>query len=81
MANMYPPEVIAAAKRVSSILTSGCDRCEMDDLDLLHSNALMTIGPVEHASDTLEEGDTAYFFNEAGDRLVAEIQGSDKGNQ
>jgi hypothetical protein len=73
---MYSLEVITAAKRVSDTFANGCDRCDLDDLDLLEANGLMTQGIVEEPSDTLEEGDTAWFFNTVGAQLVGAIQGA-----
>ena len=77
---MYSLDVIAAAKRVSDIFADGCDRCDFADLDLLHYEGLMTIGRVEHASDTLQEGDKAYFFNQAGEALVNSLKGGYDGD-
>ena len=74
---MYSLDVIAAAKRVSDTFADGRDRCELADLDLLHYEGLMTIGRVDHASDTLQEGDEAYFFNEAGEALVTSLKGGE----
>jgi hypothetical protein len=74
----YPIEVISAASRVGAIFADGCDRCDIDDLEALQSAGLMTVQPVEQLSDTLEIGDEAWFFNAAGDALVAAIRGNDK---
>jgi hypothetical protein len=66
----YSLQVIAATRRVSAIFSEGCDRCDIDDLDLLEASGLMVQGVIEQPSDTLEEGDTAWFFNADGDALV-----------
>ena len=71
----YSTTVIAAARRVSDVFASGCDRCDMADLDLLESEGLMDQRLVEHPSDTLEIGDYAWFFNDQGDQLLKAIRG------
>ena len=70
----YSLPVIAATKRVSTIFSQGCDRCNIDDLDLLEASGLMYQGVIEQPSDTLEEGDTAWFFNADGDALVSALK-------
>ena len=70
----YSLPVIAATKRVSTIFAQGCDRCDIDDLDLLEANGLMVQGVIEQPSDTLEEGDTAWFFNADGEALVLALK-------
>jgi len=74
----YSLPVIAATKRVSTIFAEGCDRCDITDLELLETNGLMDRGVVEQPSDTLEEGDTAWFFNANGDALVAALRESEE---
>ena len=71
----FSADIIAAARRVSDIFASGCARCDMSDLDLLESAGLMDQRFVEEPSDTLEIGDTAWFFNDRGDALVSAIKG------
>lgn len=77
----YSVETIAAASRVAKILDSGCDRCDWADLDLLHTEGLMTKRrcrkiDAEH-SDSLEPGDPLYEFNQAGDELLAALAASE----
>lgn len=74
----YSTDVIAAVRRVSDVFASGCDRCDMADLDLLESEGLMYQRLVEHPSDTLEVGDIAWFFNDQGDQLVKAIKGEEE---
>lgn len=71
-------DVIAAARRVSDTFATGCDRCDLFDLDLLESAGLMEQRIVEHPSDTLEIGDNAWFFNQAGEDLILAINGEGK---
>ena len=74
----YSIEVISAASRVGEIFSNGCDRCDVDDLELLQAAGLMIVAPVEEPSDTLEIGDEAWFFNQDGQALVAAIQQTPK---
>ena len=69
----YSREVIAAVRRVLDTFEAGCDRCDATDLDLLENVGLMYRGIVEFPSDTLEIGETAWFFNIEFDELVLAI--------
>lgn len=76
----YSLEVIKAAGRVGRIFADGCDRCDMEDLDLLEANGLMTRTRCTDpfGQDSLEKGETMWMFNADGEALVASILGNPK---
>ncbi len=71
----HPPEVIEAAKRVATIFSQGCDRCDGSDLTLLENSGLMDQGICDDdfGQDTVEVGDTIWTFNDAGLALVKSL--------
>lgn len=70
----YSIDVIQAAGRVGRIFDEGFDRCDLDDLELLEKNKLMTRSRAKSdCLDTIEKGETIWTFNEAGEALVDSI--------
>jgi hypothetical protein len=73
----YGVEVIEAARRVATIFDQGCDRCSLDDLELLKENKLMTSRRCTKADaemlDSMEPGETLYEFNDDGEALCRDL--------
>lgn len=78
MSAAYSLEVVAAASRVASIFNDGCDRCDAEDLNLLHEAGLMTrrrcTKEDAEQQDSVEAGETLFEFNVQGAELVKSIR-------
>lgn len=71
---VYSLDVITAACRVGAVFARDCDRCDLEDLLELEHAGLMYRDVTEVASDTLVEGEEAWFFTAEGEALVAVLQ-------
>jgi len=68
-------EVIEAVRRVATIFSQGCDRCDGRDLKLLESAGLMKRGICRDTfgHDTLEIGEPMWTLNDKGTALAKSL--------